>query len=383
MKIKPKQKILMIVALPPPYYGVSVANAILTGSPIIKNKYDVNLIHLKKGILQSGGGFSIRTVLNDLAIIFKTIRAIAINRPRLTYFCISQTRLGLWRETCLILLARLLGTKCLVQLRGGYFRNLFEEKLTAPEQQLVKLGLNSLSGVIVLDSSLAWIFQGLVPEDWIFVLHNGVPEVYTNADIVRAMRTRQTSPQIRVSFLSNFLEGKGFDTFLETAAELKNRGHEGEFIFYLAGASPSTEVSRQIEDFIASHRLDGMVRVVGTKLDRDKWRFLLYSDVFLFPTRYQFEGQPWAVIEALAAGLPVISTAQGCIPSMVQDGINGFIVPGNDPKGIADKLLWMKSHPKLRFAMGRASRNLYLDRYTGQKFVQGFVDIVDKILGTP
>ena len=103
------------------------------------------------------------------------------------------------------------------------------------------------------------------------------------------------------------------------------------------------------------------------------------SDVFVFPPD-QPEGQPWVIIEALAAGLPVISTAQGAIPAMVKEGINGFIVPARNPAAIADRLRLLQRDPDLRMAMGRASRDLYLSHYTGEKFVKGFAAIIDQVL---
>lgn len=77
------------------------------------------------------------------------------------------------------------------------------------------------------------------------------------------------------------------------------------------------------------------------------------SDVFVFPTL--LEGMPLVVIEAMAAGLPVIVTPNG--PSdIVRDGIEGFVVPIRDEKAILDRLEYLRSHPEERKAMGSRAR---------------------------
>ena len=303
-----------------------------------------------------------------------------MERPKLTYFCLAQTRLGLWRDAGLIGLARLLGSKCLVHLRGSNFRNIFRGKLTPGERQLVRLALKSLAGVIVLDQSLTWIFQGLVPPGRIIVLANGLPENHLNpARVAAAMGSRGNSHKIRVTYLSNLMPGKGFATFLETAAILAQRGRDQDFTFTLAGAAPDAATAAHVKEWVSSHHLGDAVRITGGILGPEKWELLMNSDVFVFPPD-QPEGQPWAIIEALAAGLPVISTAQGAIPAMVKEGINGFIVPARNPAALAARLRLLQRDPDLRMGMGQASRDLYLSHYTGDKFVKGFAAIIDRVL---
>jgi glycosyltransferase involved in cell wall biosynthesis len=374
-----KPKILFIAVLPPPFHGVPIANSILLSSEFIQRKYELIIVPIKRNILQLGGNFSWRTVLDDLTLMGRTVSSLITKRPKLTYFCIAQSRLGLWRDACLICLARLLGSKCLVHLRGSTFRNLFVGALTPGEQRLFKPALKSLAGVIVLDQSLTWIFHGLASSRRIFVLANGLPEHHLNLTrIAAAMGSRGNSIKIKVTYLSNLMPGKGFATFLETAAIL-TQGGDQNITFTLAGAAPDATTAAQVQDFVACHNLSGALHITGGILDPDKWELLMNSDVFVFPPD-QPEGQPWAIIEALAAGLPVISTAQGAIPSMVKDGINGFIVPARNPAAIAARLRLLQRDPELRLAMGQTSRDLYLSHFTGKKFVKGFAAIIDRVL---
>ena len=236
-----KPKILFIAVLPPPFHGVPIANRILLSSEFIQGKYELILVPIKRNVLQSGGNFSWGTLLDDLSLMVRTVSSLLTERPELTYFCLAQTRLGLWRDAGLIGLARLLGSKCLVHLRGSNFRNIFMGKLTPGERQLVRLALKSLAGVIVLDQGLTWIFHGLVPSRRIFVLANGLPENHLDpARIAAAMERRGKSQKIRVTYLSNLMPGKGFATFLETAAILAPRRGESKILPSLWPGPPRT-----------------------------------------------------------------------------------------------------------------------------------------------
>ena len=98
--------------------------------------------------------------------------------------------------------------------------------------------------------------------------------------------------------------------------------------------------------------------------------FLGQADIFVFPTYYPPEGHPWVVVEAMAFGLPVITTDHGAISESVYDGINGFIVEKQNPRMIANRLLTLLNNREMRRDLGSASRKLYLERFTEKVMVR-------------
>lgn len=82
----------------------------------------------------------------------------------------------------------------------------------------------------------------------------------------------------------------------------------------------------------------------------------LYADcdVFAMPTRADMS--PWVVLEAMASGRPVITTAVGGIPDMVRDGETGFLLPPENPAALRNALSRVLSDAPLRLAMGKAGR---------------------------
>ena len=117
----------------------------------------------------------------------------------------------------------------------------------------------------------------------------------------------------------------------------------------------------------------------SSKSGYDKLQILADADIFVFPPKTP-EGHPWVIVEAMAAGLPIISTDQGAIAESVQNGINGFIVEPGNPEEIANKISLLISHPEIRLAMGRESRMVYEANFTEEKMVERLSNVFNKIL---
>ena len=86
------------------------------------------------------------------------------------------------------------------------------------------------------------------------------------------------------------------------------------------------------------------------------------------------------IVEAMAAGLPIISTDKGAIIESVIDGINGYIVPSGDPDAIAERLHKLITEPGLRSAMSVASKKAYQNGFTEEKMVGNLTTIFEKVI---
>jgi glycosyltransferase involved in cell wall biosynthesis len=82
--------------------------------------------------------------------------------------------------------------------------------------------------------------------------------------------------------------------------------------------------------------------------------WLACADIFVLPSL--FEGRPNALLEAFQSQIPVIATDIGGIRELVQDGVNGFLVPRKDPRALAENILKLYSSERLRKRMGKAGK---------------------------
>jgi glycosyltransferase involved in cell wall biosynthesis len=119
----------------------------------------------------------------------------------------------------------------------------------------------------------------------------------------------------------------------------------------------------------------------GPKYDDEKLAFYSASDVLVFIPR-EPEGHPWVVVEALAAGLPVIATNRGAISESVRHEENGFLLKDGDPERVADAMHQLILDPTLILKMGDASRRYYEAGFTEARMVERFRNAFDQVIAS-
>jgi glycosyltransferase involved in cell wall biosynthesis len=140
---------------------------------------------------------------------------------------------------------------------------------------------------------------------------------------------------------------KDHATALRTIARVVAKSPQTRLV--LVGDGPeSTTIESQVREL----KIDDNVRLLGTRSDVD--RLLPGADVFLLTSAS--EGIPLTVIEAMAAGLPVVGTDVGGMNEVVADNATGFLTPAKDDAALANRLLRLAGDPNLRQHMGAAGR---------------------------
>jgi glycosyltransferase involved in cell wall biosynthesis len=101
-------------------------------------------------------------------------------------------------------------------------------------------------------------------------------------------------------------------------------------------------------------------------------------DIFVLPSNW--EGLPNAVLEAMAAGLPVVATRVGGVPEVVVEGQTGILVPPRDPNALADALLTLLRDPNLRRRMGQAGRQRVQEYFSVDQMVSKTETLYEQLL---
>jgi glycosyltransferase involved in cell wall biosynthesis len=127
----------------------------------------------------------------------------------------------------------------------------------------------------------------------------------------------------------------------------------------------------QLADYAQSQGLMDRVHLLGKQDDVPN--VLAGSDVFVLGS--DWEGNPLAVMEAMAAGLPVIATAVGGVPELVSSGAEGILVPAGDWNAFARAMKLLIDEPGTRLAMADAARARALREFKVERMVQGYSDL--------
>jgi len=114
-----------------------------------------------------------------------------------------------------------------------------------------------------------------------------------------------------------------------------------------------------VEKTVVEMGLEGKVLFLGIRDDVPK--LLADSDLFVLSSDY--EGVPLTVLEAMAAGKPVVATGVGGVPELVEDGVTGVLVPPRNPEALAKGILRLAKDADLRRRMGKAARERALERF--------------------
>jgi glycosyltransferase involved in cell wall biosynthesis len=367
-----KIKIIFLGKIPPPYIGPAVATEIILRSKLAE-KYQ--LIHLDTSDhrdINTLGAFDLKNFVLPLWLYCKLTYLIIRHWPQAVYFPGAQTTVAFLRDVPFVLITKLFGKKVISHLRGGNFKNWYKGA-SSVTRWLVRHMQKMVDGQIVLGDCLVDMFADLMPRDKIFVVPNGgdfplIPSKFINAE---------NSRKKRILFLANFIGSKGVLEVLRSVPEVVRKFPAVEFLF--VGSWRDAATKNEFTRFIEDH--PGLpIQVMAPVIGIEKFKLLESADIFVFPTYYINEGHPWVIVEALASGLPIISTDHGAIKESVLDGVNGFLVEKKNTDQIVEKLLALLSDSELRKKMGKASRLAYESRFAEKHLVERMSSCFESVI---
>lgn len=361
-----RPRILVLGKLPPPVMGPALATEIILNSDL-KNEFELHHFDTRinesvadMGKLKPGKIKIIRNQYSAFKSMLKTVT------PHLVLIPIGQTTAGFFKDVPFIRMAHKSGAKVVIQLRGSAWRRWFN-KLDPFRQMGVKRQLNKVSGAIVLGDNLRYIFSDIIPEEKIFVVPNGGDYTFPE---------RADNTHIQLTYLANYLPGKGIQEVLRAMRNLSQKRDLPPYMLNGYGSWDSESYRAQCEDI--AKNLPNVTLHTSVSGDA-KWKVLADSDIFVFAPMLP-EGHPWSIVEALAAGLPVVSTDRGAIAQSVKDGENGFLLTDPDPEIIAEKLEALIRDNDLRKRMGEKSRQMYLSDFTADSMIRNLGKVFNQIL---
>ena len=171
--------------------------------------------------------------------------------------------------------------------------------------------------------------------------------------------------------VGRMVAGKGFEELLEAVALMSS--DERPFLL-LAGEGP---LRVSLEQEAAQRRINEWVRFLGFQADVRP--ILWAADVFTHvPTTFP-EGTPNAILEAMAAGLPVISTPIGGIPEVVREGETGLLVPPNDPEALAEAILKLRQDEALRSELGKGAQKWVQEHHDVRQLPEKVIQVYNRV----
>ena len=173
---------------------------------------------------------------------------------------------------------------------------------------------------------------------------------------------------LNAMFVGSLQEGKGILEIVRTASILKKAGKAEHFRLVIVGRWFSEEFRLKTEKLVAEEGVADMVDLAGELTGENKWQAYRSADIFFFPSHYQSEASPIVLMEALGAGLPIISTKWRGIPTLLKGCKSSWLHAPNDPESYAKTLIDLGDRRAEFVEFGKISRGFYESRYRPEHF---------------
>ncbi len=212
----------------------------------------------------------------------------------------------------------------------------------------------------------------IIPSEKAFLIRgSGVNTAFWNSDF------RKDNSPLRILTVSRLLRHKGIYEFFKVAEIVKNKiGNHVEFL--LAGdfydGNPYSIKREDLEGYVKR----GIINYLGWLPPEDLKRVMASSHIFILLS-YR-EGIPKTGIEALSMGLPIITTETPGCKELVEDGVNGFLVPPRDVKEPVRKLEILIGNPELRKYMSYKSREKAIKEFDENIVVEKHMRVYERLL---
>lgn len=269
----------------------------------------------------------------------------------------------LLRASLLVLAARGRGCAVVVHVHGGGIRSWLT---TGRRRALVRWALRPAQRVVAVWSAGEAALRQVVPPDRVRLIDNGV-----RTDLYRpAPAAGEGVP--RVLYVGLLTPRKGLLDLLAASAILRGRGVAHELV--LLGGTPDEGPAGEAAVRAA---VDGQAELLGTRRPEEMPAVYADADVFCLPSWW--EAMPLSVLEAMAAGLPVVATDVGDVARAVAHGETGCVVPPRSPADLAAALEPVLLDPDLRRRMGAAGRARVETRFSAEAVAGSVSALYDEL----
>lgn len=351
--------VLIVGPLIPPLAGQSVIVEIIRDCCVSKNVSVeiLNVSHQTKNILIRVGYYFKFFFLLITKLLF---------HPKISILHVhTAAGLAFYEKISFILFAKLFRKRTLLHIHGGQFKN-FWKNSGIIRRSLIRWFLDMNNGLIVLGNSWKIFYEMEVHcRTSIFVLANtaGVPP----------QKAAKTQKRFTFLFVGHLKESKGLLDLLEAMRQVITKS-EARVGLKIVGKGDTPQNEANIRKAYMETSL-AEIEFLGEKIGVNKWAEFLTSDAFILPS--YSEDMPISILEALAVGLPVLSTPVGCIPEIIENEVNGLLVEPGDVNGLVKNMLILANTPGMCSKMSQSNLQKSKQFYSLEDFTTQLLAIYE------
>jgi len=224
--------------------------------------------------------------------------------------------------------------------------------------KLTSLFYDKIICVSQYDQKIA-IENKIAPADKLVAIYNGIDIKaisFLSREQAQEKLLGQTSPLV-IGTIAEWTKNKGLFYLLEAVKTIS-----ADVILIGSGENPDKE---KMYDFVKKHRLKNVY--LYEWID-EAVKYLKAFDIFVLPSFK--EGLPYTILEAMAAQVPIVATKVGGVPEMIDNNINGLLVPSKNPESIGKKILKLINNPEIAQEMTQRAKEKVVKEFSLEKMIK-------------
>lgn len=315
---KKTKKILMVASFSPPTTGQSIASdAVFL---LLQNKAKVERVNLSKPTFKAGLD-SLSRVLKVL-MIFRDIY-LKSRDVDVVYYTISQSLAGGLKDVLIFLLLYNRLHKFVLHSHGFGIKREFLDRFVVIKR-IYKHLISKMKKVIVLGPSHQEYLKEILTDEKTEIVYNFSDDgLFIPEDYILKKFELAAHEKYNFLFLSNLLPGKGHNELVNAFDKIFPNETDDAQLTFAGGFRSKIEE----EEFIKLISGKNNIKYRGIVNYQGKSQLYREAHFFCLPTYYAFEGQPIAIIEAMASGCVIITTDHAGITDIVEDANGSFVIP--------------------------------------------------------
>ena len=336
-------------------------------SQIINQAFDCRYFNLTlaKNLqdIGKGGIRKLRDFIRQLRNIRQEVKAF---HPALCYVTPNAKGGAFYKDFVIVMMLKAMGQKVVIHYHNKGVATRQDKPL---DNFLYKRFFKGLKVILLAEPLYQDVCKYVKRED-VYICPNGIPEQETTP-------VKTPHEGFNILFLSNMMKEKGGWDLVEACRILKEQGKK--FHCHFVGKwSDITE--KEFYRKLQEYNLENEITAYGAKYGKEKNVFFQQADVFIFPTYYNNECFPLVLLEAMEQGLACISTREGGISAIIEEGKTGYVIDKQQPLILAKRIAYLMDHPKLCQSMGEAGRKKFKEEFTLERFENRMKEILQEIM---
>lgn len=359
-------RILFIAPFPPPVTGQSLAVEVIYNE-LIKNN-EIEIVNLSKDSFNAGIS-SIKRVWQIFKIFAEVRRKKKVD---LIYFTVSESFSGNLKDLIIYLICFKRLNKTIIHMLGGAGMKKILSQKKSILYKLNKFFVGRVGWIVVEGKNQAMMFSKIFSKEKISVIPN-FAEDFLFVDDHQINENFKITQPLRILFLSNLIYGKGHYELVEAYTKLSETLKEKVIINFVGGFASQQEKELFLETIKNYKGLNYLGLIVG----KEKSSIYSAAHVFCLPTYYPYEGQPFCIVEAYAAGCVVVTTNHSGIFNVFEPGVNGFEVIKKSSDSIQMVIEDMIRNYQKLLPIAMSNNLLANKKYRSSNYLKSFSETID------